>query len=140
MKTSDATAKPPLQIVQLILQDAAGSRPAAYGGLPLWEFSVEQFLDAKLRGVPLIAPEHEMACCAHEGGGHDAGAVASRGSRSGLVRGLRGETPFDGSQLPRLPWGASPAGDEDIQFISDWIDNGLPTTLKTYDAVAIETV
>jgi tyrosinase len=137
MKTNDAAAKPPLQQVQQMLREAAGDRPAAYGGLPLWEFSIKQLLEAKLRGVPLIAPEHEMACCAHEAGdGHGEG----RGARSGLVKGLRGQSPFDGSQLPRLPWGGPPAGDEDIRFISDWIDNGLPATVKIYDAVAIETV
>src|SRR6185369_11011634 len=45
---------------------------------------------------------------------------------SGLIQGLRGQPPFDGSRFPRLPWGGQPVADDDIRFISEWIDDGLP--------------
>ncbi|HEX2203780.1 MAG TPA: tyrosinase family protein, partial [Longimicrobium sp.] len=49
-----------------------------------------------------------------------------RGAASGLVKGLRGEAPYDGSVFPRLPWGGAAVAAEDVRFISDWIDDGLP--------------
>lgn len=138
--------------VREILRDAADGREAAYGGLPLWEFSREKLLDAKLYGIQLIAPEPGAAgeaaassssCCAH----HVAGAVESQGraARSGLVQGLRGEPPFDGSQFPPLPWGGKPVAPEQIQFIGDWIDDNCPAdeqeegTAYSFDVDAIKT-
>ncbi|MCI4669588.1 MAG: tyrosinase family protein [Bacteroidia bacterium] len=57
-----------------------------------------------------------------------------RGAASGLIKGLRGEFPFDGNSFqgdenreghfPRLPWGGKEVSEKDIQFISDWIDYG----------------
>ncbi len=50
-----------------------------------------------------------------------------RGAASGLIKGLRGEHPFNGRHLPRLPWGAAtPMGNSEILFIQDWIDDGCP--------------
>ena len=52
------------------------------------------------------------------------------------MQGLLGEAPFDGSQFPPLPWGGKRVADEQIQFISDWIDDGLPVqdqSLGQYD-------
>jgi tyrosinase len=49
-----------------------------------------------------------------------------RGAASGLVRGLRGIAPYDGSVFPRLPWGGAAVSADDVQFISDWIDDGCP--------------
>lgn len=51
---------------------------------------------------------------------------AGRGAASGLIKGLKGEAPFDGSQFPRLPWGGKPVAAADIQFIEQWIDDGCP--------------
>lgn len=51
-----------------------------------------------------------------------------RGAASGLIKGLKGEYPFDGSQFPRLMWEGTEASSADIQFISDWIDDGCPGT------------
>ena len=39
---------------------------------------------------------------------------------------MRGQPPFDGTQFPRLPWGGRVVGEEEISFISDWIDDGCP--------------
>nr|MDQ3804326.1 tyrosinase family protein [Acidobacteriota bacterium] len=61
------------------------------------------------------------------------------------VQGLRGEPPFDGSQLPPLPWGGGPVAPEQIQFISDWIDDGCPSEEReeghafNFDVAAIKT-
>ncbi|HEY0375610.1 MAG TPA: tyrosinase family protein [Pyrinomonadaceae bacterium] len=135
--------------VRGILRDAAEGRDAAYGGLALWEFSREKLLDARLHGVPLIAPEtgpageEAASCCEH----HAAGAVepAGRGARSGLVQGLRGERPFDGSQFPPLPWGGPRVAPELVQFVGDWIDDGCPAgggeegTAYSFDVDAIRT-
>lgn len=136
MTSNSAAAGTRFEQVLQILRDAAGGRDEAFGGLPLWEFSRGELLAARLYGVRLIAPPKEAAaassCCSQ----HGAAEAGGRGARSGLVQGLRGEPPFDGSQLPRLPWGGSPVADEQIQFISDWIDDDCPEqdqSLGTYD-------
>lgn len=51
-----------------------------------------------------------------------------RGAASGLVKGLKGQFPFDGSQFPPLPWGGKTVSGDDIAFISQWIDDGCPVT------------
>jgi tyrosinase len=136
MNTNSVAAETRFEQVKRILHDAASGREAAYSGLRLWEFSRAEFLAARLYGVRLIAPEQDVApsCCTS----HVAGAseVKGRGARSGLVQGLRGEAPFDGSQFPPLPWGGKPVSNEQLQFISDWIDDDCPEqdeTLGTYD-------
>ena len=119
--------------VKQILKDSAEGCPEAYGGQPLWEFTIKDLLDAKLHSIRLIAPERETSCC-----GKDVGTeleTKGRGIQSGLVKGLRGEAPFDGSQFPPLPWGGNSVTEEDIQFISDWIDNGCPAHHNTYDVI-----
>ncbi len=57
-----------------------------------------------------------------------AGRIGSRrGERSGLIRGLKGEPPFDGNPFARLPWGGcKTVALDDILFIQDWIDDGCP--------------
>lgn len=68
------------------------------------------------------------SCC---GGGSDSESddySAGRGATSGLIIGLRGEFPFNHTQFPPLLWGAeSRVSFTDIQFISDWIDDGCHT-------------
>ena len=105
----DEPSKNRFEKVKEILREAASGHAAAYGGQPLWELSRAELLEAKLYSVRLIAPDGKQAtasCCAH----HDSGTAAanSRAARSGLVQGLRGEGPFDGSQFPPLPWGGKP--------------------------------
>jgi tyrosinase len=119
--------------VRALLRQGAQGRAAAYGGLALWELSHADLLRTRLRGTLLIAPAVEMhSCCAPDA------APPSRGARSGLVRGLRGEMPFDGSQFPALPWGGAPLAAADIQFISDWIDSGCPAEVAdTANAYAL---
>ena len=53
------------------------------------------------------------------------GSNSGRGRRSGLIKGLRGEFPFDGSQFPPLMWGVdSRVATAQIAEIERWIDAG----------------
>ena len=119
--------------VREILRQAAGGNERAYGGLAIWEFSLDKLLDAKLYGIGLIAPKKEAggSCCHSE-------SAAGRGARSGLIKGLLGQPPFDGSQFPQLPWEGKPVADEDIQEISDWIDDDCPAEETGLAAYQVE--
>ena len=114
--------------VKEILDLAASKSPADYDGHGnFWHLPLLEFLDLEIYGVRMIAPPEVVtpSCCHHvEGSGDE--AAAGRGSRSGLIRGLRGQPPFDGSQYPPLPWGGRAVPDEEISFISNWIDDGCP--------------
>jgi tyrosinase len=111
--------------VKEILDQAAGASTADYGGVGrFWTLPPAEWTELQLFGVRLIAPAASapapQSCCC-------SGAEApSRGDASGLIQGLRGQPPFDGSRFPRLPWGGQPVSDENIRFISEWIDDGLP--------------
>jgi tyrosinase len=108
--------------VKAILDAAAGDSTASYGGVGrFWDLDLEAFKEAHVYGIRMIAPE--PSCCG-EGG--------SRSAESGLIRGLRGDPPFDGKRFPPLPWGGKRVADVDIEFIADWIDDGCP---KSGDAV-----
>jgi len=110
--------------VREILDDAAGDSTADYGGVGrFWHLPLEELKELRLQGVRLIAPKESAPRSSCGCGG---GEAPGRGAASGLVQGLRGEPPFDGSRFPRLPWGGGPAGADAIQEISDWIDDGLP--------------
>ncbi|MBV9442365.1 MAG: hypothetical protein JO217_06695, partial [Acidobacteriaceae bacterium] len=118
------------QRFQQILDRAAGNSTATYGGLGarFWKtLGIPELLDARLEGMRLIAPENEPthSCCASKS---EPQPVASRADRSALIAGLRGLPPFDGSGFPRLMWGGSAVSEDDIQFIADWINDGLPAT------------
>ncbi len=54
-----------------------------------------------------------------------------RGASSGLIKGLKGQFPFDGTQFPRLPWGGTEVSSSNILFIESWIDDGCPATDET---------
>ena len=109
--------------VREILRKAAGENLTAFGGLRLWEYSRDQLVDANFHGMTLISPAPKDAghsCCG------TTAMAECRGASSPLVKGLRGEAPFDGSQYPRLPWGQEPVADDDILAISEWIDDNCP--------------
>ena len=113
--------------VKDILDRAAGNGTVDYDGLGrFWHLPLSQLLEAKVYGVRIIAsPEVAPTGCCHSGNAE--GEIStSRGAKSGLVRGLRGEAPFDGTQYPPLPWGGQAVPDEEILFISEWIDDGCP--------------
>ena len=106
-----------------ILDTAAAGGSTDYDGKGLfWHLPLPKLLDVEIYGVRMIAPVETAAasCC------HHVETTQSRGARSGLIIGLRGESPFDGTHYPRLPWGGKPLTDSDISFISEWIDAGCP--------------
>ncbi|MEM8961287.1 MAG: tyrosinase family protein [Acidobacteriota bacterium] len=104
--------------VVAILDRAAGASRADYGGEstePFWR-QHSALLAATVGGVAMIAPEENgSSCCS---------GSSTRSARSGLIRGLDGEAPFDGTRFPPLPWGGSPVAEDDIAFIARWIDDG----------------
>jgi len=77
------------------------------------------------------SPEH--SCC----GPSEAAAPGAlepshgRGASSGLIKGLKGQFPFDGTQFPSLPWGGTEVSSSNILFIESWIDDGCPATDET---------
>lgn len=108
--------------VQALLAKAAQGSTADYGGLgAFWTLDRDAFVAAKLYDLPLIAPEQELTCC-----GNPVANGAARSARSVLIKGLKGEAPFDGTQYPRLPWGGTPLAAADIATIAQWIDDGCP--------------
>ncbi len=75
----------------------------------------------------------EHSCC----GPSEAAALGAlepshgRGAASGLIKGLKGQFPFDGTQFPSLPWGGTEVSSSNILFIESWIDDGCPATDET---------
>jgi tyrosinase len=119
-----------------ILNLAAGESPADYGGHGrFWNLPLRQFLEVEIFGIRMIAKMTEensatCSCCQSSAQSPDKlpadetePAHPGLGAASGLIQGLRGEAPFDGSRFPRLPWGGETVAEQDIQFISDWIDD-----------------
>jgi tyrosinase len=105
-----------------ILDTAAAGGASDYDGKGLfWHLPLPKLLEVEIYGVRMIAPVESASasCCHHVEAG-------SRGARSGLIIGLRGESPFDGTHYPRLPWGGQPVSESDISFIAEWIDAGCP--------------
>ena len=104
-----------LSRIRQILDAAAGDSAASYGGLGrFWHQPPDTLATLDLLGERLIAPAPSCCGC----------APGERSAQSALIKGLRGEPPFDGSRFPPLPWGGTPVAPEDIRFIADWIDDG----------------
>ncbi|HEY0349754.1 MAG TPA: tyrosinase family protein [Pyrinomonadaceae bacterium] len=71
----------------------------------------------------------EPSCCESESTAQtEMKPSRGRGAASGLIKGLKGEFPYDGTQFPRLPWSGKAVGASDIIFIESWIDDGCPAT------------
>lgn len=115
--------------VREILADAARQSDPDQGGVASFlaehgsflEDSAEGMKAQRLFGVPMIGETSET---------------------SGLVKALRGETPFDGGRFPQFRPGGVAMPDADIAFIAEWIDDGCPEDGKVSDqplATATET-
>ena len=111
--------------VMAILAAAAGQHPSEGLGR-FWELPLAKFLETRVFGVRLIAPAVEPSCC---------GDPEGRSAASGLIRGLRGAPPFDGSRFPPLMWRGSRVADVDIAFIAEWIDDGCPADDRGSDDI-----
>jgi hypothetical protein len=77
-----------------------------------WNLPLEELKRLRLYGVPMFLgddPQRPLT-----------------GAQSGIVRGLRGEYPFDETLFPPLPWGGKRVSDADVALIEQWIDAGCP--------------
>src|SRR5215211_2350878 len=114
--------------VRQILDRAAAGGATDYDGQgQFWNLPLEKFLTVEVFGIRMIAPAEaapEPSSCCHA---TTIDVSTKRSARSGLIKGLRGSTPFDGTQYPRLMWGGKIVSNDDIVFIADWIDDGCPT-------------
>ena len=96
--------------VRRILESAAGfGSPLHDGRGRFWNVPLTTFIGLSILGQDLIAPPGP-----------------NRGLNSNLVKALKGEVPFDGSDFPRMPLNRQPVAPEHIAFIQDWIDRGCP--------------
>lgn len=121
--------------VQELLRKAGGPAPGAHGGLgAFWDLDRDAFLAARLFDMPLVAPEQELSCC-----GAPLPNAPPRSARSALIKGLRGEPPFDGSQYPPLPWGGERLSPAEVELVARWIDDGCPAGSRASLAAGIET-
>lgn len=121
-----------------------------------WELPLSELLEIKIYGVRMIAeappaidcgtfeqgasstlislPTTSADCCCSTPKPSITNIPASqttaknpgRGEKSGLIIALRGQTPFDNTQFPPFMWGGDRVDASDIQFISNWIDDGCP--------------
>jgi tyrosinase len=105
--------------VKEILDEAAGASTADYGGAGrFWDNGARALEEAEIFGIRMVAPAPAgHACCVPPNARSDA---------SGLIKGLRGEAPFDGGRFPALPWGGHAVAPADIDLVADWIDAGCP--------------
>lgn len=74
-----------------------------------------------------LASANSAGCWPTGGGrsGAQGSTDTSRSDQSGLIIGLRGQPPFDGSEFPPLLWDAKrPATTAEINTIANWIDDG----------------
>jgi tyrosinase len=119
-----------------IMNAAAGSAHADYQGHGrFWELPLPQLRQFELYGIPMMrsgtpGPGAAPCCCpapaAPSTGATAPPAPVGGGDDAGLVRGLRGQSPFDGTQFPPLPWGGTRVAEADIRFIAQWIADGCP--------------
>lgn len=95
------------QVVK-IMDDSVGGPTApvrAHG--PFWRRKTrDQFVALKVFGLDLL--------------------ILGQGASSNFVKALKGQTPFDGTQFPRMPAGRPPVSSESVAFIERWIDDGCP--------------
>lgn len=144
------------RIRQLLDQASAGVQASYQGLGAFWQLPLPQLLGAELYGVRLIAPAPDddtagpissasaqppsspaqsscchapappPSCCTPPSAPAAAPPQRGRGAASGLVKGLKGEAPFDGNPFPRLPWGGRALAAQDIALVEQWIDDGCP--------------
>ncbi|MFO0847191.1 MAG: ferritin-like domain-containing protein [Gemmataceae bacterium] len=96
--------------VREILEAAAGTGQPSHGGAGrFWNQPRAAFLQTVVYGLKVVETQGD-----------------NRGARSALVKALKGEAPFDGTDFVRMPLGRPPVAPADIAFIQSWIDDGCP--------------
>lgn len=140
--------------IKSILNSIQGKTVPDYQGLKAFWLDYDTLLSAVLYGQRMIAPGPNDGagntsdsssgsgdCCGSQGNKNSSGGCwpsggdrngggggdTSRSDQSGLIKGLRGQAPFDGSVFPPLLWDAERrATDSEISTIAAWIDDGCP--------------
>ena len=131
---SEATPPSRYDRFRAIMEAAASASTASYMSHPrFWNLRLPELRAFELYGVPMMrggdgtAPAAKPSSCCHGGcDEHAAGASPGNGDDAGLIKGLRGQYPFDGTQFPPLPWGGKRVSEADIAFIAQWITDGCP--------------
>jgi tyrosinase len=131
---SGATPPSRYERFRAIMESAAGASTASYMSHPrFWNLPLAELRAFELYGVVMMRagggppPTGEPSACHHCGDhGHASAASGGDAADAGLIRGLRGQYPFDGSQFPPLPWGGKRVSETDIAFIAQWIADGCP--------------
>jgi tyrosinase len=123
------------QRFRAIMDAAAGTSTATYSNHPrFWNLPLPELRNFELYGIAMMrpgsarpaAPAAAPSCCHGEDHCHAAAPASGGAAEAGLVRGLRGQFPFDGTQFPPLPWGGKRVAEADIVFIAQWIADGCP--------------
>ena len=125
---STLSAAVTLKSVHAVLQEASGGEVSAFAGLDLVRFTREEFLAARIAGIPLVVLPEASSCCS---------SGPSSVEQSALLRGLRGTAPFDGTQFPRLPWGRPAMKAEQIEVIAQWIADGAPDSAPKDESYSV---
>ncbi len=97
------------RVRQILNAAAEGFSPSHAGKGKFWNLPLDQLKALKILGVKVVETE-----------GPD------RGARSGIIKALKGEPPFDESGFGRMPLGGDAVAPADIAFIQQWIDDGCP--------------
>jgi hypothetical protein len=96
--------------VRELLNVAVGTaQPYHSGSGTFWNLARADFLQTFVYGLRAVETEGE-----------------NRGARSNLIKALKGEAPFDGTEYERMPAGRPAMAPPDIAFIENWIDDGCP--------------
>jgi len=87
------------------------------------------------QAVNIVSDDGSVGNCWPDGESNDDDPMHphddTRSSNSAIIKGLKGEYPFDGKMYPKLLWdSAYEASESQIQTIADWIDGGCPLTLE----------
>ncbi|QEL13645.1 ferritin-like domain-containing protein [Limnoglobus roseus] len=98
-----------LKVRQLLDTAVGDGNPSHSGKKKFWNLPVATFLTTKVYGLNVVETTGD-----------------NRGSRSNMIKALKGEAPFDGSEFERMPQDRPPVAPEDIAFIEKWIDDGCP--------------
>ena len=96
-----------LEALKRILEAVTVNRNPVHGGKKrFWNLPRDEFVDATVYGQKVI--------------------VVGKPEESAIIKALKGQEPFDGSQFPRMPLGGPYVNDDDIAFIARWISDGCP--------------
>jgi tyrosinase len=129
---TEATSPSRHERFRAIMEAAAGASTASYLAHPrFWNMPLAELRAFELYGIVMMRaggapPADKPSACCHAGDHGHASAPSGGAADAGLIRGLRGQYPFDGTQFPPLPWGGKRVSDADIAFIAQWIADGCP--------------